>query len=109
MVNNSIVKLKYLKTSWRKAGQLLDLIRGKRADNAIGILTFANKVVAPEILKAINSGITNLKETSVNVVIKEAYVAQGATTKRLRPGPMGRASMYRKKTCSVTLKLERIA
>jgi len=108
MVNN-IVKLKYLKTSWRKAGQLLDLIRGKKANSAIGILTFANKVVAPEILKAINSGLSNLKELPENVIIKEAYVAQGSTSKRLRPGPMGRASMYKKKTCSVTLKLERIA
>jgi large subunit ribosomal protein L22 len=109
MINTNIVKLKYLKTSWRKAGQLLDLIRGKKANNAIGILTFANKVVAPEILKAIKSGINNLKETPENVLIKEVFVAQGTTTKRLRPGPMGRASMYRKKTCTVTLKLERIA
>lgn len=106
---NNVVKLKYLKTSWRKAGQLLDLIRGKKATNAIGLLTFANKVAAAEILKAIKSGINNLKEDPNNVLIKEAYVAQGMTGKRLRPGPMGRASMYRKKTCSVTLKLERIA
>ena len=101
-------KISYVRTSWRKAGQVLDLIRGKRADKAIGILTFTNKAVTPDILKAVKSGISNLKEEAENVLIKEAYVGQGPTMKRFRPGPMGRSSLYRKKTCHVTLKLQRL-
>lgn len=101
-------KIKYLKTSWRKAGLLLDLIRGKSADKAIGLLTFTNKAVSPEILKAVKSGVNNLKESSDKVFIKEAFVNQGTTMKRVRPGARGSAMLIRKKTCSVTLKLELI-
>ena len=109
MSNVTMSKISYVRTSWRKAGLVLDLIRGKRADKAIGILTFTNKAVTPEILKAVKSGISNLKEDANNVVIKEAYVGQGPAMKRFRPGAMGRSAMYKKKTCHVTLKLERLA
>ncbi|MCP4482645.1 MAG: 50S ribosomal protein L22 [bacterium] len=102
-------KISYVRTSWRKAGQVLDLIRGKRADKAIGILTFTNKAVSPEILKAVKSGVDNLKQEPSNVIVKEAYVGQGPSMKRFRPGPMGRSALYKKKTCHVTLKLESLA
>ncbi|MDR0675673.1 MAG: 50S ribosomal protein L22 [Elusimicrobiota bacterium] len=107
-MSENISKIKYLRTSWRKASQVIDLIRGKRVDKAIGILTFTNKYVVPEILKAVKSGVNNMKENPENVFIKEVYVGQGMMMKRLRPGPQGRAMMYKKKTCMVTLKLERI-
>jgi large subunit ribosomal protein L22 len=107
-MSTNISKIKYLRTSWRKAGQVIDLIRGKRADKAIGILTFANKYVASDILKAVKSGVNNMKEEPSNLIIKEAFVNQGMMMKRMRSGPQGRAMMFRKKTCIVTLKLERI-
>jgi len=101
-------KLNYLRTSWRKAGQVLDLIRGKRVDKALAILEYTNKRVSPEILKAVKAGVSNLKEDFTNVYIKEAYTNQGPTMKRFRPGSMGRSSLYRKRTCNVTLTLERL-
>ena len=43
MKSSTISKINYVRTSWRKAGQVLDLIRGQKANKAIGLLTFANK------------------------------------------------------------------
>jgi len=107
-MSSNIVKLNNLRTSWRKAGQVIDIIRGKRVDMAIGILKFTKKYVSLNLLKLINSGVSNLNIGSKNLIIKEIYVGQGSVMKRFRPGPQGRAMMYRKKTCSVTLKLEKI-
>ena len=48
---------KYIRTSAQKAGLVLDLIRGKRAAEALSILRFTNKSVARDIEKALRSAI----------------------------------------------------
>ena len=50
---------KYIRTSAQKAGLVLDLIRGKKASEALSILRFTKKAVAREIEKALRSAIAN--------------------------------------------------
>lgn len=107
-MSENIFKIRYLKTSWRKASYITDLIRGKKVDKAIGILTFLNKYIALDILKLIKNAVNSLKENPNNLMIKEIFVNKGMMTKRMRPGPQGRAMMFRKKNCSIILKLERV-
>lgn len=107
-MSKNIAKVKYLNTSWRKAKIVVDKIRGKRVDKAIGILMFLNKYVALDILKLVRTAVNSINELPTDLIIKEIFVNQGMMMKRMRPGPQGRGMMFRKKTCSVNLHLERI-
>src|SRR5207249_547126 len=57
---------KYVRTSAQKAGLVMDLIRGKKASEALSILRFTKKAVARDIEKALRSAIAN----AVNVADK---------------------------------------
>ena len=106
-------KLKYLRTSSRKISQVLNLVKGKRVDEALDMLHFTSKHAAIPIEKTIRSAVSNLGnleegqrlETS-EIFIKEAYVDQGPTLKRFRPMSMGRAGKIRKRTSHLTIVLE---
>ena len=50
---------KYIRTSAQKAGLVLDLIRGKKASEALSILRFTKKSVARDIEKTLRSAIAN--------------------------------------------------
>jgi large subunit ribosomal protein L22 len=110
MKNESKVKASYVRVSARKAGQVLDLIKGKRVDKALAILHFLNKSATPSINKLVKSCVANFgKNSNTNeFLVKEAYVGQGPALKRMRPGPMGRGMMYKRKTCHITITLARI-
>lgn len=110
MKKESQCTLRYARTSWRKAGQVVDLVRGKRADKALEILAFTNKTAMPMVAKLIKSCMAHFGKhvTPIEFVISEIYVGQGPSMKRFRPGAMGRAAMFRKKTCHITLKLTKI-
>ncbi len=106
---------KYIRTSAQKAGLVLDLIRGKRAAEALAILRFTKKAVAKDVEKALRSAIAN----AVNVADKnqkrrvdedDLYVSacfanQGPSQKRVRPAPMGRAYRVIKRTAHLTVKV----
>ncbi|MFC1512556.1 50S ribosomal protein L22 [bacterium] len=109
MLYETVSKARYARISWRKAGQILDVISGKKVSLALKELGFMNKSAVPIIKKVITSGMANLgKNIDPNdVYVKEAYVGQGPSMVRLRPGPMGRGMTYSRKTCHITIKLKR--
>ena len=104
---------KYVRTSAQKAGLVLDLIRGKKAADALAILRFTKKSVARDIEKTLRSAIAN----AVNVADKNqkrrldeddlfvsaAYAGQGPSQKRVRPAPMGRAYQVIRRTTHLTV------
>jgi large subunit ribosomal protein L22 len=104
---------KYIRTSAQKAGLVLDLIRGKKAADALAILRFTKKSVARDIEKTLRSAIAN----AVNVADKEqkrrldeddlyvsaCYADQGPSQKRVRPAPMGRAYQVIKRSAHLTV------
>lgn len=100
---------KYVRISPRKASLVLDLIRGKKAGEAIAILRHTPRAASPIIEKVLNSAIANAEHNNqMNVeslVISQAYANQGPTLKRFRPRAMGRASRINKRTSHITLVL----
>jgi large subunit ribosomal protein L22 len=101
---------KYLRSSPRKMRLVVDMIRGKNASEAMGILNFTPKKVAKDIEMLLRSAISNLSNLedgisikNEDVFIKEAYVDQGATMKRIQPAPMGRAYRIRKRFNHLTI------
>ncbi len=101
---------RYIGSSPRKMRLLIDLIRGMSVNQALEILHFHPKQASKNAEKVLRSAISNLinKDESVKVetsglVVKEAYVNQGPTIKRISPAPMGRAYRIRKRSCHLTI------
>jgi large subunit ribosomal protein L22 len=100
---------KYLRISPRKTRLCADLIRGKRAEEAVHILNHTPKAGARMIYKVVQSALANARQDkSIDVdtlYVKTVFVNQGPTLKRWQPKPMGRAGRIRKRTCHVTVVL----
>jgi large subunit ribosomal protein L22 len=106
----AVAKHRYLGTSPRKMRLVIDLIRGKNVDKAMHILHFSPKHAARDAEKVLRSAISNIynkdEETKVetsDMYVKEAYVNQGPSVKRLLPAPMGRAFRIRKRSNHLTI------
>jgi large subunit ribosomal protein L22 len=80
-------KLNYIRTSPQKARLVVDLIRGRRAEDALTILQMTNKRIAPHIAKVLRSAVANAHELGDvdidDLVVSEAYVNEGPRMKRL--------------------------
>lgn len=98
---------KYIRSSPRKMRLVIDLIRGKKAEEALSILRFQPKLAARDAEMVLRSAIGNLnikaQEAEKNIkdediFVKNCWVNQGPTMKRISPAPMGRAYRIRKRT-----------
>ena len=106
---------RFIRTSAQKAGLVMDLIRGKKASEALSILRFTRKSVARDIEKALRSAIANAvlvadrnqkrRLDEDDLVVAAAYANQGPSQKRVRPAPMGRAYRVIKRTTHLTVKV----
>ncbi|HET6899940.1 MAG TPA: 50S ribosomal protein L22 [Vicinamibacteria bacterium] len=104
---------KYLRTSAQKAGLVLQLIRGKKASDALSILRFTKKSVARDVEKTLRSAIANAVNVADknqkrrldedDLVVSAAYADQGPTQQRVRPAPLGRAYQVLRRTTHVTV------
>src|SRR5512145_2071387 len=108
-------RARFLRTSAQKAGLVMDLIRGKKASEALSILRFTKKAVARDIEKALRSAIANAVNVADknqkrrldedDLVVSACYANQGPSMKRVRPAPMGRAYRVIKRTTHLTVKV----
>ncbi len=108
----SIARLRYLGTSAQKVRLVVDLIRGKRVEEALAILRFTKKVVASEIGALVDSAVANARQKHNDIdvdhlFVQTAFVDGGPSLKRVRPAPMGRAFQILKRACHVTVALGR--
>lgn len=99
---------KYIRISPRKARQATRLIKGMRAQEALDLLKFTTKKSCRILYKILSSAIANARQKRINVKIedlyvKNAFVNQGPTLKRIQPRAMGRAYQIRKRTSHITV------
>lgn len=107
----AIAKLNNCPTSPRKMRLVVDLIRGKKVEEAFGILRFNNKQeYANRLEKLLRSAIANWEQKNegariedAGLYIKTIFVDGGAMQKRMLPAPQGRAYRMRKRSNHVTL------
>ncbi len=98
--------LKYTRISPRKVEIVLDLIRGKDTDLAMGILKNTPKAACEDLQKLLKSAIANaeVKEMNTsNLYISQCYVNPGPILKRIRPRAQGRAYRILKRTSHITI------
>ncbi|MCB9263057.1 MAG: 50S ribosomal protein L22 [Flavobacteriales bacterium] len=103
-------KLNNCPVSPRKMRLVADQIRGKKVEDALNILKFNQKpVYAAKMEKLLLSAMSNWKNATdgsgneEECVVKEVYVNQGRTLKRIKPAPQGRAHRVRKRSNHITL------
>lgn len=101
---------RYIRISTRKVKIVIDLVRGKKVDDALAILAYTPKaasIVVEKLIKsAIANGENNLEMNRDTLFIAQIFANQGPTLKRTMPRAMGRAFRIRKRTSHVTVVLE---
>lgn len=112
--NTYFAKMNNIPTSPRKMRLVADMVRGMEAFKALGVLHFSNKEAAAKVELLLRSAIANWeaknerKAESGELKISSIVVDEGATIKRLRPAPQGRAYRVRKRSNHVTLTVDTI-
>ena len=103
-------KLKFGRVGPRKVRLVADMIRGKKSEEAINILTFTKKTAAKIVIKLLKSAIANAtQKKNIDIdrlYIKKITVDQGPTMKRYQPRALGRATVIRKRTSHITIVLD---
>ena len=91
----------------RKARLVLDLIRGKAVNEALGILSNVNKAASPIVAKVVKSAASNainkfgMEEEKLYVA--ECYAGDGIKMKRYLPRAKGSASGLVKRSSHITV------
>lgn len=103
--------LKNYRQSPRKVRLVVDLVRGKRVDDALAQLKFTPKRASEAIAKLIASAAANAEQqgvTSADLKISKISVDEGPTLKRFRPRARGMAARILKRTSQVQVELSEI-
>lgn len=103
-------QLKYYRVAPRKVRLVTDVIRGISARGAVNQLKALNKKSAVDILKLLNSAISNATNNfsleKDNLFVKKVFVNQGPALKRWMPMAHGRAGRILKFTSHITIVLD---
>ena len=101
---------RYVRISSSKVGIVADLIRGKKADDALAILMYTPKAAAPVmeklLLSAIANAENNLSMDRGSLYVSEVYANPGPTLKRYVARSRGSASPMLRRTSHITIVLD---
>jgi large subunit ribosomal protein L22 len=105
-------EMRYLRVSPQKARLVLDLIKGRRVEEARNTLAFTKKRVAAHVGKLLQSALDNANFLATekgldveidNLYVKSAIANDGPRMKRIRPAPQGRAYRYQRRIAHIEL------
>src|ERR1700693_2073452 len=107
-------EMRYLRVSPQKARLVLELIKGRKVEEARNTLLFTKKRVAAHVGKLLQSALDNANFLSAeknldvdldNLYVKNAIANEGPRMKRIRPAPMGRAYRYQRRMAHIEIEL----
>ena len=103
-------RLSYARMSVQKAGFVLDAIRGKDVETALGILTYSPRYASAVIKKLLESAAANAENNNgmsrSNLYVAECYAGRATAMKRIQPRAQGRAYRILKRTSHITVVLD---
>ena len=111
----SIARVRHIRVTPMKARRVVNLIRGKQAEEALAILKFAPQGASEPVYKLVASAMANARvkadaENSYldeqDLYVSRAFVDEGTTLKRFQPRAQGRAFRINKRTSHITVVLE---
>jgi large subunit ribosomal protein L22 len=103
-----------MRMSPQKVRLVLNLIKGRRVEDAMNTLMFTRKGCAEDIQKLLRSAVENANYLSQekgvdvdvdNLYVKRAVANEGPRMKRIRPAPMGRAYRYQRRMAHIEIAL----
>ncbi|HKM39323.1 MAG TPA: 50S ribosomal protein L22 [bacterium] len=98
---------RYVRIAPRKVRVVLDLVRGKSVQEAMGILRFIPKRGAGIIEKLLQSAMANAENNldlnPMELYVTRAFADEGPTLKRYRPRARGQAYPILKRTSHITV------
>lgn len=99
--------LRGVRLSADKGRLVADLIRGKKVDQALDILTFTQKKAAGIVKKVLESAIANAEHNEGadidELKVSKIYVDEGPTLKRMHARAKGRGNRISKRTSHITV------
>ena len=100
----------FARVSVTKACFVLDAIRGKDVQTALGILQYNNRYASSVIYKLLKSAVANAENNNgmkmEDLYVAECYANKGPTMKRIHPRAQGRAYRIEKRTSHITVVLD---
>ncbi len=103
----AVARARYIRMSPRKVRQMIDVIRGRDAQEALAILKSSPRKSSHILKKVLESAMANA-ENNFNMnqdalYVYRAYVDEGPTIKRFRPLGMGRGTIIKRRTSHITI------
>ena len=103
-------KLSYARVPVQKACFVLDAIRGKDVETALGILEYNPRYASSVIKKLLESAIANAENNNgmnkADLYVAECYASDGPIMKRVKPRAQGRAYRIEKRLSNITVVLD---
>jgi large subunit ribosomal protein L22 len=103
-------KLSYARVSVQKACFVLDAIRGKDVQTALGILAYNPRYASRLIEKLLKSAIANAENNngmdSAKLFVAECFANEAPTMKRIHPRSQGRAYRILKRMSHISVVLD---
>jgi large subunit ribosomal protein L22 len=105
-------QMRFLRVTAQKARRVVNIVRGRTAVDAIALLRFQPQEVAEDLRKLIESAVANARVLAEaagerfvesELIIKEIYVDEAPTMKRIRPRAQGRAARILKRTSHISV------
>lgn len=94
-----------VRISPQKVRLVVDLIRGKNVGEAYAILKNTSRRASLVVEKLLKSAVANAEHNyqmeQANLYVKEVYVGEGKTMKRMQPHAQGRAFQILKRTSHI--------
>lgn len=102
-------KTSYLRITQQKVQPVVNLVRGKRVQEAMDLLQFCERRAALPVLKAIKAAVANADQKGGidvdNLVVMTARADQGPMMKRGRPRSRGMSHPVQKKMSHILIEL----
>ncbi len=103
----AIAVAKGVRIAPRKARLVIDLVRGKSVIEADKILKNINKEAARATHKVLTSAVANAENNlgldKAKLYVKEAYIDEGRTLKRMKFGSRGHVDPIKKRSSHITI------
>ena len=101
-----------LRVSPQKLNLVAGMIRGKRVEQALSMLTFSKKRIAIDVKKTLQSAIANAENNHGldidELIVAEAHVGKNLVMKRGRPRARGRFGRIHKPFSQLTIKVRQV-
>lgn len=98
---------RYLGISAQKTRLVVDMVRGRNADEALNLLRFTPKTAAKAVYKVVRTAVADAEENfglnRADLYIKKAYADEGPTRKWRRFGARGRFKPVLRRSAHITV------